>query len=124
MELTEWQEHVHHRVVNETTNIMVIAEQQQGKTTLLSHIQAETGAPLLDGITAGGEEVIDTVNTADSLVLMDEGGAFRWYRQLVEALETNPDVQFVVGTLPDCPSMLMVQDYFDVVDAREWSSDE
>lgn len=124
MELKDWQEHVYQRVLSETTNIMVVAEQHEGKTTLLSRIQEETGAQLLDGINARGDEVKEAVRTADSLVLMDEGGAYRYCRELAESLESNPETQFVVGTLPDCPSMKMVEDYFEVVDAREFLRQE
>lgn len=124
MELKDWQEHVSGRAGSESTNIMVVAERNEGKTTLLTKLEEETGAPLLDGRTISGDEVIDAANDEESLILMDEGGAFRHARQLAEAIENNPNTQFIIGTQPTCPSMGMVKGYFDVVNASEFSPDE
>lgn len=119
--LSSWQERVYGRAVDpdDTTNLMVVADNGYGKSYLLERIQKNRYAPKVDGTFNSVKDLREKFESAEDLLLMDEGGAFSHYLELVQIAEANPDVQFIIATLPDCPSMRMVESRFEVVEGNE-----
>lgn len=105
---------------DERPNVMVIAETQAGKSTLLEYIESTSNAVLVDGLENDPELLRDAFESKETeIVLLDEGGAFSHIDSLLELMRGYPNTQLIIGTLPACPSTMMVKQGFEVVHAGD-----
>lgn len=115
-ERKDWQQEAYTLIVenDSVVNVMIIAPTNGGKTYILNQIKDNTEATVVDGL-KNDSELIRTAASRSDTVLVDEAGGFSHYRELLDILDDYPDVQFVLATLPDVPSMQLIRSSFTTI---------